>query len=138
MGGAGGTATAQALDWTKDVDAQLAANDPRDADVLLAAECLWLRELVEPFADTVLELMRGARERRGVEMLCVLSFRDRSRREVGGGGGGGEGVFIGVKEIVDTFVGRGCGCRLLHRCPSTEDEGYYVSVFEITPPSSYS
>ena len=45
-----------------------------------------------------------------------------------------EGVFIGVKDIVASFVGRGCGCRLLHKCLSTEDEGYHVSVFEITPP----
>lgn len=65
VGGAGGTATAQVLDWTKSIDKQLdterrrrnweknqdetnddgvvQVNDPRDADMLLAAECLWLR-----------------------------------------------------------------------------------------------
>lgn len=45
-----------------------------------------------------------------------------------------KGVFIGVEDIVASFAGRGCGVQLLHRCPSAEDEGYHVSVFEITPP----
>ena len=46
-----------------------------------------------------------------------------------------KGVFIGVEDIVASFAGRGCGVQLLHRCPSAEDEGYHVSVFEITPPA---
>jgi hypothetical protein len=100
------------------------------------------RELVDPFTETVLELMRGGLRRRGVSMSCILSFRDRSAKksaeEDGEEGVASqpqpEGVFIGVKDIVASFVGRGCGCRLRHKCLSTEDEGYHVSVFEITPP----
>ena len=107
VGDAGGTAVAQALDWTRPVDAQLdeqraasssaaaraaaesdpsdvafwnaraaPVSDPRRADLLLAAECLWLRELLEPFVDTALRLMT----RPSGASACILSFRDRSTR----------------------------------------------------------
>ena len=56
-------------------------NDPRDCELVMAAECLWLRELVDPFCETVIDLMRAARERRGIELPCVLSFRDRSSKD---------------------------------------------------------
>ena len=59
-------------------------NDPRDCELVMAAECLWLRELVDPFCDTVTSLMRSARERNGIELPCVLSFRDRSSKNGGG------------------------------------------------------
>jgi predicted nicotinamide N-methyase len=107
VGDAGGTAVAQALDWTRPVDAQLdeqraasssaaaraaaesdpsdvafwtaraaPVSDPRRADLLLAAECLWLRELLEPFVDTALRLMT----RPSGASACILSFRDRSTK----------------------------------------------------------
>ena len=134
-------------------------NDPRDCELVMAAECLWLRELVDPFCDTVTSLMRSARERNGVELPCVLSFRDRSSNngeghaEAGDGSpgdapaaaassssssrgdaGGGGGAFVPVRDVVAAFVERGCGWRTVRVSPSTEDEGYHVHVFEITPP----
>ena len=45
-----------------DDPAQLAAShgaDPRDAEVVLAAECVWLKDLVAPFVETVVALLRG-------------------------------------------------------------------------------
>lgn len=77
VGGAGGTACAVTLDWTKTLDVQFPGvvsvadtdvdprdADPRYADVVLGVECVWLRELVGPFTETVLALMAGAKERR--------------------------------------------------------------------------
>ena len=109
VGDAGGTAVAQALDWTRPVDAQLdeqrassssaaaraaaesnpsdvafwtaraaPVSDPRRADLLIAAECLWLRELLEPFVDTALSLMT----RPSGASACILSFRDRSTTSI--------------------------------------------------------
>ena len=54
------------------------ADDPRvNCDFIIAAECLWLRELVKPFCDTVVSLLRP----NGSAKACVLSFRDRSSRK---------------------------------------------------------
>jgi hypothetical protein len=128
-----------------DDDAQC-VNDPRDCELVMAAECLWLRELVDPFCETVIDLMRAARERRGIELPCVLSFRDRSSKDTdkdkdkddeGGESPGGEsplGAFVPVSDVVSAFEAKGCGWRTLHTSPSTEDVGYHVHVFEITPP----
>ena len=142
-----------------DDDVASCVNDPRDCELVMAAECLWLRELVDPFCDTVTSLMRSARERNGIELPCVLSFRDRSSKngeghaEAGDGSpgdapaaaasfssssrgdaGGGGGAFVPVRDVVAAFVERGCGWRTVRVAPSTEDEGYHVHVFEITPP----
>jgi hypothetical protein len=123
-----------------DDDAQC-VNDPRDCELVMAAECLWLRELVDPFCETVIDLMRAARERRGIELPCVLSFRDRSSKDIGKdkvkadeGGESPLGAFVPVSDVVSAFEAKGCGWRTLHTSPSTEDAGYHVHVFEITPP----
>jgi hypothetical protein len=105
----------------------------------MAAECLWLRELVDPFCETVIDLMRAARERRGIELPCVLSFRDRSSKDTDKdaddeGGESPLGAFVPVSDVVSAFEAKGCGWRTLHTSPSTEDAGYHVHVFEITPP----
>ena len=67
---AGGDAAAEAF-WRRSGGPP---RDPRRAEILLAAECVWLRELVEPFAETCAALMRP----RGDAEACVLAFRDRS------------------------------------------------------------
>ena len=121
-----------------DDDVASCVNDPRDCELVMAAECLWLRELVDPFCDTVTSLMRSARERNGIELPCVLSFRDRSSKNGGGDAeaddAGGGGAFVPVRDVVAAFVERGCGWRTVRVSPSTEEEGYHVHVFEITPP----
>merc|ERR1712244_44641 len=58
MGIGRGTAAAAVLDWNKPVGTQfeslaLAACP----DVILAAECVWLAELVEPFAEAAAALL---------------------------------------------------------------------------------
>lgn len=68
-----GSVAAQPLDWMRPVGEQLAPCDPRDADVILAAECVWLQELVDPFVETVCALLRSPRR-----PVCVLVFRERA------------------------------------------------------------
>lgn len=203
-----GTASAQPLDWTRDLDAQieerrarfesaserLAAeeaeeaarssrgatssaaaakeeeetliefwrrraapvDDPRvNCDLILAAECVWLRELVEPFCDTVVSLLRP----NGSAKACVLSFRDRSSfgketetnvalrdaeaaivaaadddpRETpfASFAHTGEGAFVPVADVIAAFERRGCRWETLAKIPSAEDEGYHVHVFQM-------
>merc|ERR1719343_1471647 len=52
-----GSASAAVLDWTVPVSQQLAGDAARP-DVVIAAECVWLSELVEPFADAAAALLR--------------------------------------------------------------------------------
>lgn len=81
-----GSAACQALDWSAPVEAQLAPNDPRAADVILAAECVWLNELLEPFVTTVVTLLAAdrppeqqRRQQHPPPRTCVLAMRDRAR-----------------------------------------------------------
>ena len=122
-----GSATTQALDWTKTIDVQSPSDDnmlyhcdPRHAEIILAAECVWLRDLVLPFVNTVIELMHGQ-----YRPKCILSFRDRSDDSLE------DGAFAGVKEVVQAFEERGCVHKVMHQVP-TEDEGKMCIVYEIT------
>lgn len=60
-----GSAACMSIDWTKSVDQQATAagQEPWDCDVVLAAECVWLVELVEPFVATVRGSLRDAHPR---------------------------------------------------------------------------
>ena len=178
-----GTASAQPLDWTRDIDAQLIerrarsesakrrliaeeeafrkkegnktdaedstrllelkddmvafwarraapVDDPRlNCDLIIAAECLWLRELVDPFCDTVVKLLRP----NGSAKACVLSFRDRSFKETSSDEDLTKigGAFVPVADVVAAFEARGCRWETLAKIPSAEDEGYHVHVFQI-------
>lgn len=122
-----GSAATQALDWTKSIDVQAPSDDkmlyhcdPRRAEIIIAAECVWLRDLVLPFVNTVIELMHGQ-----YQPKCILSFRDRSDDSLE------DGAFAGVKEVVKAFEERGCIQRTIHQVP-TEDEGKMCIVYEIT------
>ena len=116
------------------------ADDPRvNCDFIIAAECLWLRELVQPFCETVVSLLRP----NGSAKACVLSFRDRSskaatedekdealsvqKKEEEKGGG----AFVPVADVIAAFETRGCSWKTLAKIPSAEDEGYHVHVFQI-------
>lgn len=123
-------------------------DDPRvNCDLILAAECLWLRELVEPFCDTVARLLRP----NGSAEACVLSFRDRSSRETIPDASAAaasrdaetrvspraserrdEGAFVPVADVIAAFERRGCRWETLAKIPSAEDEGYHVHVFQIS------
>ena len=180
-----GTASAQPLDWTRDIDAQLIerrarsesakrrliaeeeerrkegnktdaedstegrcglkddmvafwarratpVDDPRlNCDLIIAAECLWLRELVDPFCDTVVTLLRP----NGSAKACVLSFRDRSFKETSSDEDLTKknigGAFVPVADVIAAFEARGCRWETLAKIPSAEDEGYHVHVFQI-------
>jgi len=107
-------------------------DDPRlNCDLIIAAECLWLRELVDPFCDTVVTLLRP----NGSAKACVLSFRDRSFKETSSDEDLTKknigGAFVPVADVIAAFEARGCRWETLAKIPSAEDEGYHVHVFQI-------
>ena len=112
------------------------ADDPRvNCDFIIAAECLWLRELVQPFCETVVSLLRP----NGSAKACVLSFRDRSSKDATEDENDEalsrkeeeKGAFVPVANVIAAFETRGCSWKTLAKIPSAEDEGYHVHVFQI-------
>jgi len=97
-----GSAAAAALNWYRPIGEQIEEQadlrrrlDPREADVVLAAECVWLKELVAPFVATVLALLRGPRR-----PICLLCFRERAKE--------GSASFTAGSAVISEFGARGC------------------------------
>ena len=113
-----GSAAAQPLDWWKPIEEQRGENDPREAEVVVAAECVWLRELIEPFVKTVLALLRGPQRPR-----CVLAFRDRSTET--------SETFSSLKLVVGAFETAGVVAVPKGVCDAPESEGLFTSFYEL-------
>ena len=118
-----GSATRATLDWGEPIpERPFGGSDVRfsDADLIIAAECVWLRELLSPFVATALTLLRnGAAE-------MILSVRDRSSTEDASSGK----AFAHTNEVVREFENAGCALTTLHRQPAEED-GKEIVVFHI-------
>lgn len=119
-----GSASRATLNWMDEIPSdpfQDSALTFRDADILIAAECVWLRELLLPFVTTSSTLLRG-----GVREL-ILSVRDRSSTDDASSGK----AFPHTNEVVREFESTGCSVEALHRQRS-EDEGKEIVIFRIT------
>ena len=115
-----GSAAWTTLDWTKPVHADPHTGaDPRRADVVVAAEALWLRELVEPFVSTVASLLSP----RGAASHCLLAFRDRA--------GEASQCFANKAVVLDALDAAGCGVEELSSAPSIEEPGRSVVLMRI-------
>ena len=112
-----GSATHATLDWMDPLPTKPAFVE---ADVIIAAECVWLRELVEPFANTVVALLRG-----GVSEL-ILSIRDRSSTEDASSGK----AFASTGEGFRLFKSLGCAIEELYKTAS-EDEGKDIIIARV-------
>ena len=113
-----GSAATQPLDWWKPIDQQLGANDPRDAEVIIAAECVWLRELIPPFVQTVVSLLRQPHR-----PVCVLAFRDRSTET--------SETFSSLSCVLSAFEGAGVMGTAKGACDAPESEGLHTSFYEL-------
>lgn len=114
-----GSACAATLDWDEPVGEQCeGGNDPRLAEVVVASECIWLQDLLEPFLATALALMRGPSR-----PTCLLCFRERARE--------GSSVFQNLEQVLGAFKTNGCDVSVLHRETSREDKDKEVLVFSI-------
>eukprot|EP00041_Stephanoeca_diplocostata_P008643 m.128099 g.128099 ORF g.128099 m.128099 type:complete len:288 (+) comp17417_c0_seq2:246-1109(+) len=94
-----GTVGSVALDWTEEINEDSFMEDyginPMEADVILAAECIWLEELVEPFVMTVHRLLHGKRR-----PYCLVCYRNRAQH--------GSETFVHMETVVERFKTLGC------------------------------
>jgi predicted nicotinamide N-methyase len=71
-----GSVAAAALDWHADARLQLSAAGVASNftfDIILAADCIWLLDVAQPFADTLCSLMPP-----GCPTIAVLCFQNRA------------------------------------------------------------
>eukprot|EP00899_Mesostigma_viride_P026704 jgi/Mesvir1/7218/Mv19036-RA.1 len=77
-----GSMTAQVLDWMRPLGGQVQPNDPQQAEIILAADVVWLRSLLTPFVATVTSIL-GSHE--PLHAALYLAYRDRGKRRPGAG-----------------------------------------------------
>ncbi|KAL1496616.1 hypothetical protein AB1Y20_014220 [Prymnesium parvum] len=119
-----GSALAQPLDWQRALAEQCALVDPRGADVILAAECVWLNELVDPFVSTVVGLMQ-------LHTVCILAFRERAVET--------SQVFASARSVLDRFRAFGFTVLAHGDFPvnvedAPESVGLLTGIWEISRP----
>jgi len=85
---------------------------------VLAAECVWLADLVEPFVATVVALLNGPRR-----PACVLAFRERAKED--------SVAFSSLETVADTFAARGVVLVERGRNDAPESQGLETAFFEL-------
>ena len=93
-----GSAAAQALDWLLPLEAQRHPVDVFAAEIVLAAECAWLEELVDPFVATLAALLAPRRA-----SVCIFAFRERARAS--------STCFVSGEEVLRRLGRAGCDVR---------------------------
>lgn len=119
-----GSAVAAALDWIEEISAQVheGCNDPRDADLVLACEVVWLAELVEPFVRTLAGILRGRRRPK-----CLMTYTDR--------GTASSRVFAYGEHVRECLRAHGCDVEELPEFQSHTADGECVYAWVVTLPS---
>lgn len=94
-----GSCVAAALDWFDDPLPQLGkletSGEVRPIDVVLAADTVWLKELVDPFAQAMSMLVRSR-----AEAVGYMAFYERSKET--------SKVFARPTDVVTALEKRGC------------------------------
>eukprot|EP00055_Hartaetosiga_balthica_P008926 m.34410 g.34410 ORF g.34410 m.34410 type:complete len:338 (+) comp6530_c0_seq1:84-1097(+) len=119
VGSRGGSAGYMALDWTVDLDKQNEDGNfnPWDVDMLVAAETVWLKELVQPYVQTVVSLMKRKREASNgsSDLECVMCYTNRGTEE--------SSTFAMTQELLDCFAEHDCTTTALFSGESIQSDG---------------
>ena len=104
IGSRGGSASCLPIDWTESLEQQLSKggldlSSPL-ADIILAVDVVWLRELLEPFRSTCAELLRRCQP--GTPLLLTYIDRSSGKKE-----GSVPGQFSSRDEVAEFFRGGG-------------------------------
>ena len=104
-----GSVAPMTLDWCKPLEEQCSgqANDPREADVILAVETVWLCELIQPFVQTVTAIMKGPKRPE-----CIFINGERATAQ--------SKAFARMQEVMDAFEAVGCNWEQVLEAPSDE------------------
>mmetsp|Transcript_22288 Transcript_22288/g.66456 ORF Transcript_22288/g.66456 Transcript_22288/m.66456 type:complete len:273 (-) Transcript_22288:2073-2891(-) len=103
-----GSAACFPLNWEDNLQAQfdqaaMAGLPFGSADMLLACDVVWLKDLLEPFRDTVMALLRLCKQ----GTACLLTFLDRGK-------GGTSEAFSSAPQVAAVFSSKGCTVSTYH------------------------
>ena len=138
-----GTASCMPLNWVKDTQQQCSALEAWNTDMIIAAETIWLKELVDPFVNTICTLLDLANSHRAASKRAIEreekereEKEEKEREEEREGREGREGkeekkevvcllaytnrgnkgseTFAVTQEVLDAFRARGCTVTPVH------------------------
>lgn len=112
-----GAATSLPLDWLSPVDAQLADIQLPSGLVVLAADCVWHADLLEPFVRTAVDLFR-----RSTGACAYIASWERAKP--------GSTVFVPTALVAAAFESAGCSVR-----PLESDERCSLIHVTLLPPT---
>eukprot|EP00730_Choanoeca_flexa_P011620 TRINITY_DN27299_c0_g1_i1.p1 TRINITY_DN27299_c0_g1~~TRINITY_DN27299_c0_g1_i1.p1 ORF type:complete len:273 (+),score=30.34 TRINITY_DN27299_c0_g1_i1:153-971(+) len=123
-----GSATASPLDWTVPSSQQLVGGcDPADCDLIIGAETVWLKELIEPYVTTVVGVLRRHRKQyessRGAAIQCYMCYRNRGTET--------SETFATTAELLACFQQHGCQVDVVCEGDSSQVPGKLCTMFEI-------
>ncbi|KAJ3373095.1 hypothetical protein GGF31_001082 [Allomyces arbusculus] len=139
-----GTATAQPLNWALPLDQQLAPNDPRRAQVLVATECTWLQSLIPIFTVTVSQLLAAPVPKGSTVPAPGREWSVAALRQIAHSqhkwllwvykerGTAASESFTTFDGVCRAFVEVGCVVHVLHADPSVEDPGKTIRFCAVT------
>eukprot|EP01060_Flectonema_neradi_P014044 TRINITY_DN20763_c0_g1_i1.p1 TRINITY_DN20763_c0_g1~~TRINITY_DN20763_c0_g1_i1.p1 ORF type:complete len:250 (+),score=47.17 TRINITY_DN20763_c0_g1_i1:52-801(+) len=112
-----GTASAKALNWCKPLTSQLNSEDLSDIAYVVASEVVWLKELVEPFCQTLTGLLELPSHPTAI-VVCRDRATDSSK------------TFAHLSDVTDTLTQLGCYIELISSVMGVENAP--TSTFRIT------
>lgn len=123
IGQRGGSAAAAALDWCAALEPQARRQQfgPAEADIILAAETVWLKELIVPFVQTVAAIMASRRAAGRPPSLCLWCYRNRGRDT--------SAHFANTEEVVTAVNDCNCQLRILD---TMERDGASYTLFAVS------
>jgi len=117
LGWNSGTVSVMALDWTIETDLQVKENDPFNSQIIVAAETVWLKQIVDPFVTTFVSLLSRGEPKEG-----YFVFIDRSTPS--------SLEFSSSSEVLEAFKARGCHLQLI-ATKMAPKEKKIVNIFKI-------
>ena len=129
IGTHGGSARAVALNWEKPMACHqlTTSGEERDAiDVIIAAECIWLADLLDCFCVTLNILIEREKKLRNRSPKCFVCCRDRSRKD------SKVKVFASEEMVEAAFHRHALEFELLREFPSIVEQNRCVKIYSIS------
>jgi hypothetical protein len=116
----GGSAAARELDWETNLvrQANLGQNDPRSAQFIIASEVIWLADLVEPFVQTLAELLAMPHKPE-----CFMTYTHRGKE--------GSKTFAHAEGVLECMHAHKCTVHRLEEFQTRTNDGETVEMWHV-------
>jgi hypothetical protein len=123
-----GTASCASLDWTVPLSVQsMQGANAADCDYLIGAETVWLKELIDPYVQTVKDILQLHQQKyqqvRGKPLTCLMCYRNRGTET--------SQSFATTAELLHCFRQHGCHVSVELEGEAPEAPGKLCTLFRI-------